>query len=219
MAEAEENLERQTIRALKKNPDEPPSSVLRREVEALHGAGQRAERKQLLLSSALKYLFGHSAGSAEQQNRILASRAGFARRAAQYLAGRWEDACRPRTWVEALTHEQRIEWARVKCEYLAAVHASQEEAHAAKAEYKRLLREEQRTQEAARQQLRSWLLEHGVPLDVVEEKLPPLEEPLGAELQALDVTGPMEVLALVPDEGVLVANGEVGWVLEVAERP
>jgi len=183
--ESKEDPRERMIIALGKDPNVLPPPDLVREMTGLWGSGRRLERKEKCVLFALQYLFGLAASNEGARNRILAARTGMAASAAQYLAGKWEDALRPKTWMDHLTVQQQEEWARDKREYTNNILKSQGEVQRARAAYDRVLQSQRLYQMAQREELYSKLRKWGVKMDEVIPRPIQPEEQLEAELESL----------------------------------
>jgi len=76
--------------------------------------------------------------------------------------------------VSGLTLAQQSEWATVKAQYVEALYQSVQTIMRAKAAYDMAVLEEQNKQPAAREELRGWLVAHGVDLEQVSIMRPGL---------------------------------------------
>jgi len=185
--ETKEDPRRVQIKALGKEPDCQAPQQLSSQVSQMWGPGQRTNRKDACLTHALIYLLGRDAEDAGFRTRVLASRTGVVATAAQYLAVKWEEELRPKSWIDQLTPEQQAEWIETKRRYSESVRQSNQRLAVAREAYDKAQREEaieQATQrELMNEKLRAW----GILLDGEEQQARDPVEQLARELHDLGI--------------------------------
>jgi len=150
------------IRAIGKDPDEVPESVMSLDVTVLYAPGKRSERRQILLRHAIQYLFDVRLDDEAGQDRVIARIGARTKLMVDWKISVWENYLRPKTWMDELTENQQTRWADAKRRYDRTIEASNQRMAKAKAEYDKMVRDVQLVQATAREELKDVLRQFGL---------------------------------------------------------
>jgi len=177
------------IRAIGKDPDEVPESVMSLDVAELYAPGKRTERRQILLRHAVEYLFNISMTDERGQDRVIARMGARTKLMVDWMIGIWEGYLRPKTWMDALSPDRQEKWAEAKRQYDKRIEAENMKLRKAREAYDNIVREVQMSQATEREKLKDVLREFGLKDAPILAEVPADQgvDRLAAELNLLGI--------------------------------
>jgi len=150
------------IKAIGKEPNGVPESILTLDRIDLYKPGNRSERRQILLRHAIQYLFNIPIQDGKDQDRVIARMGARIKLMVDFMINVWEDMLRPKTWMDTLSAEQQQSWADAKKRYDRSIENENRKLAKAKQEYDRVVQEVSIAQATARQELKDMLQGYGI---------------------------------------------------------
>jgi hypothetical protein len=147
-----------TARLLGKDPNGSAPEHVQKQLKSLYTSGDRETRRGYVLVESIRFVLNLEPNEKEETIYAKYGRmTGAIRQAVHHFAATWEEAARPKTWIDGLTREEQIEWDEIKQSYKTAMRSNQRKLLRAKEEYRAALTNISIEQSTELEILRQWL--------------------------------------------------------------